>query len=294
MEDRDKCDSHPNQQISLICTEAGCNFQPLCAMCVQNHFKHAIVSIDQYWKGKLQKIDFSYLDKEMKRDMKEPFGLEEGSILFACQDMKKFVLDWGRKLEINTSRSISKDVNSMIKMINNYEENMLNNIQENHVDLSLILKNREESKKYKKKMKNALNTSNFSLIDTYIKDLTKFQKGTKDIMEKMKEKQKNMKSELIIQEIKSKTEKGGRILFEHINQVIKTQEVNLKELEGIFKKVEEKKEKTPKREKEHIFQGIISASSDESLIFWDKEYKQKSTHKGKSGYSKLIELSSGE
>ena len=131
----------------------------------------------------------------------------------------------------------------------------------------------------------------------------------------MKKKGKNMRSEVIIQEMKSKTEKGGRILFEHINQVIKGQEVKLKELEGIFKKVEEKKvenipkveekkvkkipkveekkEKTPKREKEHIFQGIISASDDKSLIFWDKEYKQKSTHKGKSLYTKVIELSSG-
>ena len=293
MEERDKCESHPNQQISLICTEAGCNLQPLCAMCVQNHFKHAIVSIDQYWKGKLQKIDFSDLEIEMKRDMKEPFGMEEGSILFACQDMKKFILDWGRKLEIDMTRSISKDVKSMINMVSNYEENMLNNIQENHVNLSLILENVKQNKKNKAKMKEALNTSKFSLIDTYFKDLTKFQKGTKDIMEKMKEKQKNKRPEVILKEIKSKTEKGGRILFEHINQLIKTQEVNLKELEGIFKKVEEKKEKTPKREKQHIFQGIISASSDKSLILWDKEYKQKSTHKGKSGYSKLIELSSG-
>ena len=68
------------------------------------------------------------------------------------------------------------------------------------------------------------------------------------------------------------------------------------DLKGKFKKVEEKKEKiprieekkekTPKRENEHIFQGIISASYDQSLILWDKEYKQKSSHKGNSKYSK--------
>ena len=40
-------------------------------------------------------------------------------------------------------------------------------------------------------------------------------------------------------------------------------------------------------------QGIISASDDKCLILWDKDYKQKSTQKGKSPYSKLIELSSG-
>ena len=291
MEEIDKCDSHPNQQIHLICTEVGCNFQRLCAMCVPNHSKHRIVNIDQYWKGKFQDLDFSDLEKEMKRDMKEPFGMKESSVLFACQDMKKFIFDWGRKLEIYITKSISKDVKSMIKMINNYEEYLLNNIQENNVDLNQILKNKEENKKNKKKMMKALNRSKFSLIETYFKDLTKIQEGTKNIMEKMKEKQKNKKSEILMKEMKSKTEKGVKELFEHINQVIK--DVDLKELEGKFKKVEEKKEKTPKRVKQHIFQGIISASRDKSLILWDKNYKQKSTHKGKSGYFKLIELSSG-
>ena len=66
--------------------------------------------------------------------------------------------------------------------------------------------------------------------------------------------------------MKSNTEKGVKALFEHINQIIK--DVDLKELEVKFKKVEEKKEKTPKREKEDIFQGIISASDDKSLILW--------------------------
>ena len=57
---------------------------------------------------------------------------------------------------------------------------------------------------------------------------------------------------------------------------------------------EEKKEIIPKAEKRpKTFQGILSASSDSSLILWDKDYKQKSTHKGKSKYIKLIELSSG-
>ena len=140
-------------------------------------------------------------------------------------------------------------------------------------------------------MMKALNRSRFSLIETYFNDLTRIQEGTKNIMEKMKEKQKNKKSGVIMKEMKSNTENGVKALFEHINQVIK--DVDLKELEVKFKKVEEKKEKTPKREKEHIFQGIISASDDKSLILWDKDYKQKSTHKGKSEYNKLIELSSG-
>ena len=291
MEERDKCDSHPNQSIHLICTEAGCNFQPLCAMCVPNHSKHTIMNIDQYWKGKFQDIDFSYLEKEMKRDMKEPFGMEEGSVLFACQDMKKFILDWGKNLEKYITECISKDVKDMIKMINNYEEYLLNNIQDNNVDLNQIQKNREENKKNKKKMIKALNRSKFSLIETYLNDLTRIQEGTKNIMEKMKEKQKNKKSGVIMKEMKENTEKGVKALFEHINQIIK--DVDLKELEVQFKKVEEKKEKTLKREKEHIFQGIISASADKSLILWDKDYKQKSTHKGECGYRKLIELSSG-
>ena len=291
MEERDKCNSHPNQPIHLICTEAGCNFQPLCAMCVPNHSKHTIMNIDQYWKGKFQDIDFSYLEKEMKRDKKEPFGMEESSVLFACQDMKKFILDWGRNLEKYITKCISKDVKSMIKMINHYDEYLLNNIQENHVDLNQIQKNREENKKNKKKMMKALNRSKFSLIEIYFNDLSRIQEGTKNIMEKMKEKQKNKKSGVIMKEMKNNTEKGVKALFEHINQIIK--DVDLKELEVKFKKVEEKKEKIPKREKEDIFQGIISASADKSLILWDKDYKQKSTHKGKSGYSKLIELSSG-
>ena len=52
-------------------------------------------------------------------------------------------------------------------------------------------------------------------------------------MEKMKEKQKNKKSGVIMEEMKSNTEKGVKALFEHINQVIKDVE---KELEGTFKK----------------------------------------------------------
>ena len=102
-------------------------------MCIPNHSKHTIVNIDLYWKVKFLDIDFSDLEKEMKRDMKEPFGMEEGSVLFACQDMKKFIFDWGRKLEIYITKSISKDVKHMI---NDYEEYLLNNIQENHVDLN--------------------------------------------------------------------------------------------------------------------------------------------------------------
>ena len=287
MEERDKCKIHINQEICLICIEEGCNEQPLCPKCVPTHRKHTIEDMDQYWKDKIQHLG----DMEiMKRELKEPIDQEEGNILLVCRDMKNYILDWGRKLQVEMTKSVNKDVKAMIKMINNYENKMISNIQETHLDLNKIIENGNQNKKYKKKMKKALNRNKFSIINTYYKDLTKMQKGTKDIMQKMKEKQKNKRPEVVMKEIKSKTEKGVKSLFEHINQLIKTQEVNLKELEGIFKKVEEKKEKTPK---EHIFQGIISASDDKSLILWDKEYKQKSTHKGKSWYSKLIELSSG-
>ena len=58
MEERDKCKIHVNQEICLICTEEGCDEQPLCPKCVPNHNKHSIQDIDEYWKGKLQNIDF--------------------------------------------------------------------------------------------------------------------------------------------------------------------------------------------------------------------------------------------
>ena len=309
MEERDKCIIHVNQEICLICIEEGCDEQPLCPKCVPTHHKHSIQDINEYWEGKLQNID---VGGELKGEMRELIDQKKNPILVTCAKMKKYILDWGRKLEMKISKSISNDVKSMIKSINKYEGKITSDIEEKSFDMSKIMENTEQSKKYKKKMKKALNTNKFSQINKYYKELTKTQKETKDIMEKMKKKGKNMRSDIIIQEMKRNTEKGVKVLFENINQVIKT--VDLKGLEGTLKKVEEKKvknipkveekqenipkieekkEKAPKREKQHIFQGIISASKDKSLIFWDKEYKQKSTHKGKSRYIKLIELSSG-
>ena len=305
MEERDKCNSHPKEQIRLICKEKGCNLQPLCPKCVPKHFKHVIVDIEEYWEEKLQNIDSADIEgRKLKQEMKDPNIHQKDNILATCGDMKKYILHWGRMLESKITKSISSDVKSMIKSINNYENVVINNIQEKSFDMSKIMENIKQSKKYKKKMKKALNSSKFSQLSTYYKELTKREKERKDIMQKMKKKGKNMRSEIIIEEMKKKTEKGIKELFEHINQVLYGQKVDLKELEGTLKKVEEKKveiipkveekkDKTPKREKQHIFQGIISASDDRSLIFWDKEYKQKSTHKGTSYYTKLIELSSG-
>ena len=239
-------------------------------------------------------------DGELKGEMRELIDQKKNPILVTCAEMKKYILDWGRKLEMKISKSISNDVKSMIKNINKYEKETTNDIQEKSFDMNKIMENTEQSKKYKTKMKKALNTSKFSQISKYYKDLTKMQKEIKDIMQKMKKKGKNMRSEIIIQEMKRNTEKGVKVLFENINQVIK--KVDLKELEGTLKKIEEKKvknipkieEKKEKTPKQHTFQGIISASSDKSLILWDKEYRQKSTHKGEFRYSKLIELSSGQ
>ena len=304
MEERDKCNLHPQEQIRLICTERECNLQPLCPMCVPKHSQHIIQDIEEYWKEKLQNTDSADIEGgKLKQEMKDPNIHQKDNILATCGDMKKYILDWGRMLESKITKSISSHVKSMIKSINTYENGVINNIQEKSFDMSKIMENIEQSKKYKKKMKKALNTNKFSQINKYYKDLTKTQKETKDIMQKMKKKEKNMRSEIIIQEMKRNTEKGVKVLFENINQVLYGQKVDLKGLEGTLKKVEEKKEKipkieekkekTPKREKQHTFQGIISASCDQSLILWDKEYKQKSTHKGNSKYSKLIELSSG-
>ena len=300
----DKCNLHPKEQIRLICREIGCNLQPLCPMCIPNHFKHAIVNIEDYWKGKLENIDSADIEQESKEEILIGPNNHEEHILTTCEEIKKYILNWGRMLESKIAKSISTEIKSMIKSINNYENGVINNIQDKSFDKSKIMENTEQNKKYKNKMKKALNSNKFSLINSYYKELTKREKETKDIMQKMKKKGKNMRSEIIIEEMKKKTEKGIKELFEHINQVLYGQKVDLKGLKGTLKKVEEKKVKNipkieekkgkpPKREKEHIFQGIISASYDKSLIFWDKEYKQKSTHKGKSGYSKLIELSSG-
>ena len=306
MEERDKCKSHPKEGIRLICKEKGCNLQPLCPMCIPEHFKHAIVNIEVYWKKKLQNIDSTNIEGEkLKEEMKDPNIQQKDNILVTCLEMKKCILDWGRKLEMRISRSISSDVKSMIKSIHNYEEKIINNIQEHHLDLENIIEYGEENKKYKKKMKEALNSCRFSLLSSYYKELTKREKERKDIIEKIKKDRKNMRSEIIIEEMKKKTEKGTKDLFEHINQVLYGQKVDLKGLKVTFKKVEEKKKNIPKIEEKKVeiipkaekkpkrFQGILSASPDKSLILWDKDYKQKSTQKGNSQYSKLIELSSG-
>ena len=306
MEERDKCKSHPKEEIRFICKEKGCNLQPLCPMCISKHIKHLIVNIEEYWEEKLQNIDYANIEGEtLKEEMKDSNIQQKDNILITCGDMKKYILDWGRKLEIKISRSISSDVKSMVKSINNYEEKIINNIQENHLDLENIIEYGEENKKYKKNMKEALNSCRFSLLSRYYKELTKREKERKDIIEKMEKDGKNMRSEIIIQEIMKKTEKGSKELFENINQVLYGQKVDLKWLEGTFKKVEEKKKNIPKIEEKKVentpkaekkpkrFQGILSASFDQSLILWDKDYKQKSTHKGNLKYYKLIELSSG-
>ena len=134
MEERDKCKSHPNEGIRLICKEEGCNLQPLCPMCIPEHVKHAIVNIEVYWKEKLQNIDSADIKGEkVKEEMKDPSIQQKDNILITCGEMKKYILDWGRKLEKMISRSISSDVKSMIKSISNYEEKIINNIQENHL-----------------------------------------------------------------------------------------------------------------------------------------------------------------
>ena len=305
MEERDKCKSHPQEQIRLICKEKGCNQEPLCPKCLPKHFKHVIVDIEEYWKEKLQNIDSADIEKgKLKQELKDPNIHQKDNILAYFGGMKTHILDWGRMLESKITKSISTDVRSMIKSLNNYEKGVINNIKEKSFDMSQIMVNVEHSKKYKKKMKKALDSSKFSQLSIYYKEFTKGEKETKDIIEKMKKKEKNMRSEIIMEEMKKKTEKGINELFEHINQVYYGQKVDLKGPEGTIKKVEEKLEIIPKVEekveiipkaerKPKRLQGILSASNDKSLILWDKDYKQKSIHKGRSWYSKLIELSSG-
>ena len=250
MEERDKCKSHPQEQIRLICKEKGCDLQPLCPKCVPKHFKHVIVDIEEYWKEKLQIIDSADIEEgKLKQEMKDPNSHQKDNILAYFGGMKKYILDWGRMLETKITKSISTDVRAMIKSINNYEKGAINNIKEKSFDMSQIMVNVEHSKKYKKKMKKALDSSKFSQLSIYYKEFTKGEKKTKDIMEKMKKRGKNMRSEIIMEEMKKKTEKGTKELFEHINQVYYGQKVNLKGLEGTIKKVEEKVEIIPKAER---------------------------------------------
>ena len=148
MEESDKCESHPKEGIRLICKEEGCDLQPLCPMCIPEHFKHSIVNIEEYWEEKLQNIDSANIEgEELKEEMKDSNIQQKDNILTTCRDMKKYILDWGRKLEIKISRSISSDVKSMVKSINNYEEKIINNIRKNHLDLENIIEYGEENTK---------------------------------------------------------------------------------------------------------------------------------------------------
>ena len=86
----------------MIYIEEGCNEQPLCPKYVQTHHKHSIEDIDQYWNEKIQNLG----DLEiMKRDFKEPIDQGEGDILLVCRDMKNYILDWGRKLQLEMTKS---------------------------------------------------------------------------------------------------------------------------------------------------------------------------------------------
>ena len=105
----------------------------------------------------------------------------------------------------------------------------------------------------------------------------------------------------IVKELEKRTKGQLKIMSHDINKLfINTEKEILEKLseEEYLFKVEEEKEvkKYINREKvkqERKLEKIISCSGDKSLIFWGKEYKLSSKHKGDNRYNRLLELSGG-
>ena len=144
----EKCGIHVEEIISLICRERKCNNQKLCTKCLPQHKKHEIEDIDDYWKGKINNMDFSALDKEVENKIRGGVkSSQEGkSMAQMCEDIKRHILDWGRQLEVQVNSNINTEVKSMTKMITNYEGIILSALRRKQCNLSRLVTEGKERK----------------------------------------------------------------------------------------------------------------------------------------------------
>ena len=301
--EEEKCIIHKGELVIMICKDPKCNGQRICTKCLQQHKKHNIEDIKDFWRGKIYNLDFSELDQEIKMKIeKSGKTAQEGKSTFQmCQNIKKYILDWGKGFEMHVARRINKEVRSMTKIINNYEKGILSTLikDENNLEKAIIEGN--ESQILAEELKEHLELKEYTLIESIFSEIDAKEKRIREMLNQLTLPPSPVFPINIGKELEKRTKGQLKIMSDDINKLFINREKEilekLSEEEYLFK-VEEEKEvkKYINREKvkqERKLNQIISASRDKSLIFWDKEYKLNSKHKGDNIYIRLLELPGG-
>ena len=301
--EEEKCIIHKGELITMICKDPKCNGERICTKCLPKHKKHDIEDIKDFWRGKIYNLDFSELDQEIKMKIeKSGKTAQEGNSTFQmCQNIKKYILDWGKGLEMHVARRINKEVRSMTKIINNYEKGILSTLIKDENNLEKAIREGNESQILAKELKEHLELKEYTLIESIFSEIEAKEKRIREMLNQLTLPPSPIFPINIVKELEKRTKGQLKIMSDDINKLFINREKEilekLSEEEYLFKVEEEKEVKTYiKREKvkqERKLDQIISASGDESLIFWDNEYNQSSKHKGDNYYYRLLELSGG-
>ena len=301
--EEEKCTIHKGELIIMICKDAKCNGQRICIKCLSQHQKHDTEEIKDFWRGKIYNLDFFELGQEIKMKIeKSGKTAQEGKSTFQmCQNIKKYILDWGKGLEMHVARRINKEVRSMNKIINNYEYKILSTLIKDENNLEKAIREGNESQILVKELKEHLELKEYTLIESIFSEIEAKEKRIREMLNQLTLPPSPIFPINIVKELEKRTKGQLKSMSDDINKLFINREKEIfekfKEEEYLFK-VEEEKElkKYLKREKikqERKLDYIISASSDRSLIFWDNEHNQSSKHKGDKGYFKLLELGGG-
>ena len=302
--EEDKCTIHKGELITMICKDPKCNGQRICTKCLSQHKKHDTEDIKDFWRGKIYNLNFSELDQEIKMKIeKSGKTAQEGKSTFQlCQNIKKYILDWGKGFEMHVAKRINKEVRSMTKIINNYEKGILSTLIKDENNLEKAIREGNESQILAKELKEHLELKEYTLIESIFSEIEAKEKRIREMLNQLTLPPSPIFPINIVKELEKRTKGQLKIMSDDINKLFINREKEilekLSEEEYLFK-VEEEKEvkKYINREKvkqERKLDQIILASGDKSLIFWDKEYKLSSKHKGDDNYyNRLLELPGG-
>ena len=301
--EEEKCIIHKGELITMICKDPKCNGERICTKCLPQHKKHDTEDIKDFWRGKIYNLDFSELDQEIKMKIeKSGKTAQEGKSTFQmCQNIKKYILDWGKGFEMHVARRINKEVRSMTKIINNYEKGILSTLIKDENNLEKALKEGNESQILAKELKEHLELKEYTLIESIFSEIDAKEKRIREMLNQLTLPPSPIFPINIVKELEKRTKGQLKIMSDDINKLFINREKEilekLSEEEYVLKVEEEKEIKTyinrEKVKQERKLDQIISCSGDKSLIFWDSEYNQSSKHKGDNYYYRLLELPGG-
>ena len=267
--EEEKCIIHKGEIISLICTEPKCNGQRICNKCLPQHKKHDIEDIKDFWGGKIYNLDFSELDQEIKMKIeKSGKTAQEGKSTFQmCQNIKKYILDWGKGLEMHVARRINKEVRSMTKIINNYEKGILSTLIKDENNLEKAIREGNESQILAKELKEHLELKEYTLIESIFSEIEAKKKRIREMLNELTLPPSPIFPINIVKELEKRTKGQLKSMSDDINKLFINREKEIfekfKEEEYLFKVEEEKEVKNYiKREKvkqERKLDYIISA-----------------------------------